>query len=88
MLDAGAGLVVTAGHVVNEGDTFSVDGAAAELLAAAPCEDLALLRIRGGTRAPALEFAGAAGWRQGESVLALGFAEARPPASRRRAPAA
>ena len=72
VLDAREGLVVTAGHVVNEGERYRVGGQDAEVVAAAPCEDLALLRVR----AEGLETAPlgkGSGLEQGETVVALGF---------------
>ena len=51
VLDAGEGLIVTAGHVINEGERYRVGGQDATVVAAAPCEDLALLRVRGVERA-------------------------------------
>ena len=71
------GLVVTAAHVLNLGTHFEVAGRPAEVVGVAPCEDLALLRLR--TGAPALELAGTGDWEQGQSVLALGFPEGAPP---------
>jgi putative serine protease PepD len=69
-------LVVTNAHVVNEGDGFSVAAGGreldAELVAAAPCEDLALLRVPGGGLHPA-PLGTDASVEQGEQVVALGF---------------
>ena len=45
VLDASEGLVVTNAHVINQGDTFRVAGREATVVAAAPCEDLALLKV-------------------------------------------
>jgi S1-C subfamily serine protease len=79
VLDSGRGLVVTAAHVVDQGQTFFVrtDGRpmAARVVAAAPCEDLAVLQVRGLT-AHALTLHAA---RQGETVLAFGFPESAEP---------
>jgi putative serine protease PepD len=68
-------LVVTNAHVINEGDGYSVSpGGKAELVAAAPCEDLALLRVSGARLRPApLGVGGSV--EQGEQVVALGFGE-------------
>jgi S1-C subfamily serine protease len=77
VLDARAGLVVTAGHVINEGERYRVgaggEGRAAELVAAAPCEDLALLRVRGAAGLRSAPMGKGAGLEQGETVVALGF---------------
>jgi putative serine protease PepD len=64
--------LVTAAHVVNSGDRFFIDEAEATVLGAAPCEDLAVLRVDGGLRGRTLELGDAA---QGETVLAFGFPE-------------
>ncbi len=77
VLDAGAGLIVTNAHVVNQGDAFRVVAAgrsrAATVVGVSPCEDLALLRVRdrAGLRTAALAARGSV--RQGETVVALGF---------------
>ena len=71
-------LVVTNAHVVNEGDAFRVVAGGrvldAEVAAAAPCEDLALLRVSGGGLRPA-PLGTDASVEQGEQVVALGFGE-------------
>jgi putative serine protease PepD len=71
------GQVVTAAHVVNQGASFVVrDGTQrrrASVLAAAPCEDLAVLqapRWEGGVR---LRLGETGDVEQGETVLALGY---------------
>jgi putative serine protease PepD len=78
VLDARAGLVVTAGHVVNAGERFRVGGRDAAVVAAAPCEDLALLRIRpdGLSAAP---LGKGSSVEQGETVVALGYAASAAP---------
>lgn len=83
VLDAAEGLIVTNGHVVNQGTTFRIAAGgrsrAASVVGVSPCEDLALLRVgdRGGLRTAALAPTGSV--RQGESVVALGFpADAAP----------
>ena len=81
VLDREAGLLVTAAHVINSGRRFYVRMPAgvveAQVVASAPCEDLALLRVSGALGAEALGF-GDAG--QGESVLAFGFPQSADPA--------
>ena len=78
VLDAKEGLVVTNFHVVNGGSDFSiaVDGAQrpAEIVGAAPCDDLAVLRVgeRDGLRTMKLAPSGSVD--QGEPVVAVGFA--------------
>jgi putative serine protease PepD len=81
VLDRDEGLVVTAAHVVNEGSSFVVGREPAEVVATAPCEDLAVLRVPGGLQGDALELRDGG---QGETVLAFGFpqsAQAREQAS-------
>ena len=45
--------MVTTAHVINEGERFNVavggEAQPASVVAAAPCEDLAVLRVRGAT---------------------------------------
>lgn len=84
VLDAEAGLVVTAAHVVNEGTGYVVappggEARPAELLASAPCEDLALLRVQdtAGLRETGLAPPGSV--EPGETVVALGFPEEAAP---------
>jgi S1-C subfamily serine protease len=81
VLDAERGLLVTAAHVVNRGQRFFVGDAEAKVVAAAPCDDLAVLRVAGGLPGGSLPLGEA---EQGETVLAFGFpetAEAGEPAS-------
>jgi S1-C subfamily serine protease len=77
VLDAGAGLVVTTAHVVNEGVRYrlAADGKAweAELVGNAPCEDLALLRVRGADGLHGAPLGSGADLEQGETVVALGY---------------
>jgi S1-C subfamily serine protease len=78
VLDAKDGLIVTNFHVVNGASDFAitVDGAErpAEIVGAAPCEDLAVLRVdeRDGLRTMRLAESGSI--QQGEPVVAVGFA--------------
>jgi putative serine protease PepD len=77
VLDAGEGLIVTNAHVVNQGTSFTVAAGGrsrpAALVGAAPCEDLALLRVEDarGLRTAGLAPSGSV--RQGETVVAMGF---------------
>jgi len=77
VLDAERGLVVTAAHVVNAGVRYRVarDGQArpAELVANAPCEDLAVLRVDGVTGLRTAATGSTGGLEQGETVVALGY---------------
>ncbi len=77
VLDADAGLVVTNAHVVNAGTRFKVgvDGRLrdARVLSAAPCEDLAVLRIADTRGLRAAELGEQRDVRPGEAVVAVGF---------------
>jgi putative serine protease PepD len=73
VLDARQGLVVTAGHVINAGERYRVGGAEAALVAAAPCEDLALLRVRDADGLKAAPLGAGSRLEQGETVVALGY---------------
>ncbi|HEX2085526.1 MAG TPA: trypsin-like peptidase domain-containing protein [Solirubrobacteraceae bacterium] len=78
VVDAKAGLVVTNFHVVNGGSDFdvAVQGAEreAELVGAAPCDDLALLSVEDTSGLKALAFADPDSIDQGEPVVAVGYA--------------
>ena len=75
-------LVVTNAHVINEGSEYRVAAAdravEAEVAAAAPCEDLALLRVPGASLPPA-PLGDDAGVQPGEQVVALGFGDGAEP---------
>ena len=83
VLDADEGLVVTAAHVVNEGTRYrvAIDGRSrpAELIGNAPCEDLAVLRVRGASGLRAAPLGKGSGVEQGETVVALGFPASAAP---------
>ena len=72
VLDHDDETLVTAAHVVNNGERFYVDDAEATVVGVAPCEDLAVLRVDGGLRGRTLTLADAG---QGATVLAFGFPE-------------
>jgi S1-C subfamily serine protease len=77
VLDARQGLVVTAGHVINAGERYRVgtggQSQPAEVVGAAPCEDLALLRVRGVAGLKRARMGAGSTLEQGETVVALGF---------------
>jgi S1-C subfamily serine protease len=77
LFDATRGLVVTNAHVVDGGTTFraGVPGrlSIASLVAEAPCEDLAVLRIGSAGPFEALELAPEAATSLGDRVVAMGF---------------
>ena len=76
--DAGDGLVVTNHHVVDGGQAITIAGEgmpqrAAEIVATAPCEDLALLRVARRDDLETLSLGSQSELRQGETVVALGY---------------
>ena len=77
VLDAEQGLIVTNQHVTNAGTSFTVgvDDAQrpATLIAAAPCEDLALLQVEDRSGLVTLPLGSQADLRQGQTVVAVGF---------------
>jgi len=77
--NAEQGLIVTNAHVVNEAARFAVrlgeeDGEReAEVVAVAPCEDLAVLKIEDTSGLRTMPLGSQAGLVQGEDVVALGY---------------
>jgi S1-C subfamily serine protease len=76
-LDAEDGLVVTNYHVINGGETFDVrvgeDFREAEVVGAAPCDDLALLQVDEPDGMRAIKLGSQTDLKQGAEVVALGF---------------
>jgi len=77
VLDARRGLVVTNFHVVNGGERFVVGVGdhprQAELVAAAPCDDLAMLRVDDPSGLRPFPLGSQGDVSQGDPVLALGY---------------
>ena len=77
VLDAEEGLIVTNAHVVNQGDRFSVANGGrsrpATVVGSAPCEDLALLRVRDTRGLKTARLAPPGSVKQGETVVAMGY---------------
>jgi len=77
VLDARKGLIVTNAHVLNGGRRFRVTAGGgiwdASVVGVAPCEDLAVLRIRPLPGLRALPLGRQATVEQGETVVAVGF---------------
>lgn len=77
VLDAERGLVVTAAHVLNGGTAVQVGLAGelyeAEIVAVAPCEDLAVLRVPEPTGAATLPLGSQERIELGDTVVAVGF---------------
>jgi serine/threonine-protein kinase len=76
-LDAGEGLVITNGHVVNGGQSFQVgvDGQLrqATVVGDAPCDDLAVLRVTPTSGLKTMPLGSQADVREGDDVVALGY---------------
>jgi S1-C subfamily serine protease len=79
VLDADRGLVVTNFHVVNGGDRFAVgvDGNLrdARIAGAAPCDDLAVLRVADHNGMETFPLGSQQDLKQGEQVVAVGYPE-------------
>jgi S1-C subfamily serine protease len=77
VLDAGRGLVVTNFHVVNGGTRFAVgvDGnlRTATIAGAAPCDDLAVLRVADHSGMETFPLGSQRHLKQGEQVVAVGY---------------
>lgn len=86
VLDSTEGLIVTNAHVVNGGETFllginpedpdstaELERRPATVVAAAPCEDLAVLQVEDTTGLTQIELGSQSDLRQGETVVALGY---------------
>ncbi len=77
VLDAEQGLIVTNNHVVNGGTSWTVgvddEQRDATLVAAAPCEDLALLQLENRAGLTTLPLGDQMALRQGQTVIAVGF---------------
>lgn len=84
VLDASAGLVVTDAHVLNQGDSARVAAGGrrrpARVVGVAPCEDVALLRLTDTAGMRTASLAARDTLRQGQTVVALGFAAGAEPA--------
>ena len=80
VLDGAEGLVVTNAHVLNGGSTFRIgvpEGfASARIVGLAPCEDLAVLRVRGAPGLRSMTLGWQAGLELGQPVVAVGYPEA------------
>jgi S1-C subfamily serine protease len=77
VLDARAGLIVTNAHVVNDAESFSAGPGGrlrpARVIAAAPCEDLAVLKLADPSGLKAMPLGSQSSLRLGETVVALGY---------------
>jgi S1-C subfamily serine protease len=77
VLDAEEGLIVTNEHVVNGGTEFQIgvgtDERDAELVAAAPCEDLAVLEVDDTDDLETMPLGSQSDLEQGDSVVAVGY---------------
>ncbi len=77
VLDAGEGFVLTNFHVVNGATNLEVgvdeDSQTAELVSAAPCDDLALLKVDDTDGMKSMELGSQDDVKQGDEVVALGY---------------
>jgi len=77
VFDVSEGLVVTNFHVINGGTEFKVEvngrARAAEIVGAAPCEDLAVLRVQDRAGLEQLPLSSQSDLRPGARVVAVGF---------------
>jgi S1-C subfamily serine protease len=77
VFDAEEGLVVTNFHVVNGASQIEVavqeDSRTAELISAAPCDDIAVLRVEDTEDMEAIELGSQDDLKQGDDVVALGY---------------
>jgi S1-C subfamily serine protease len=77
VLDARRGLIVTNAHVINGGSTFSVMAGnelrSASIVGAAPCEDLAVLRLDEREGLETMPLGTQASLRLGQTVVAIGY---------------
>jgi len=77
VVDAEKGLVMTNFHVVNGAGSIEVavedDSRTAELVAAAPCDDLAMLKVDDTDGMKTMELTSQDDVKQGDDVVALGF---------------
>jgi serine protease Do len=83
VLDGERRLIVTAAHVVNQAERFTVrlgkNSSVATVFASAPCDDIAVLRVAGDVPLHTAAMGDQATLLQGETVLALGFPEDASP---------
>jgi S1-C subfamily serine protease len=77
VLDAGEGLIVTNFHVVNGASGITVTGQEtsgdAKVVGAAPCEDLAVLKVESTDGLKTLPLGSQKSLKQGEDVVAIGY---------------
>jgi putative serine protease PepD len=77
VLDSRQGLIVTNAHVVNGGDSWSVgvddERRAASFVAAAPCEDQAVLKLADPTGLRTMALGSQRTLKPGQGVIAVGF---------------
>lgn len=77
VLDAGQGLIVTNGHVINRGQRFQVgvngQMRQARLVGDAPCDDLAVLRVTSAAGLRTMPLDSQSNVAEGDNVVALGY---------------
>jgi serine/threonine protein kinase/S1-C subfamily serine protease len=86
VLDAGKGLIVTNGHVVNVGQSFQVgvNGQlrTAKLVGDAPCDDLAVLRVTPTNGLRTMPLGSQSSVQEGDNVVALGYPQSAAQAAK------
>src|SRR3954454_1297120 len=77
VLDAGRGLIVTNGHVVNGGQSYQVGVGGklrqAKLVGDAPCEDLAVLKVTPSDGLTTMPLDSQSNVQEGDDVVAIGY---------------
>jgi serine/threonine protein kinase/S1-C subfamily serine protease len=77
VLDAREGLVVTNGHVINDGQSFQVGVGGklrkATVVGMAPCDDLAVLKVTPTGGLKTMPLGSQSGVKEGDDVVALGY---------------
>jgi S1-C subfamily serine protease len=75
--DAKRGLIVTNAHVVGDGESFQVsigdELVPARVVGVAPCEDLAVLKVRTTAALKSIQLGSQGAIKRGETVVAVGF---------------
>src|SRR4051812_6511548 len=77
VLDGSQGLIVTNGHVVNQGQSFQVGIAGklhpAKVVGNAPCDDLAVLKVEGVSGLKSMPLGSQGNVKEGDDIVALGY---------------
>jgi serine protease Do len=83
VLDAGKGLIVTNNHVINGADQVTVvfhgQKRAAQVVAATPCQDMAVIRVADNTGMQTMPLGSQSTLQAGDTVVAVGFPASAAP---------